>query len=74
MSAAAPGLPFIASRSLPEQHAALLQDALDQACNADPQRARTLRLRGFVRLAPGDYDAIQQFAEEAHAFGYPNLA
>ncbi|WP_321815480.1 MULTISPECIES: phosphate/phosphite/phosphonate ABC transporter substrate-binding protein [unclassified Paraburkholderia] len=73
MSAAAPGLPFIASRSLPEQQAALLRDALDHACAADPQRARTLRLRGFMRLAPADYARIQQFADEARAFGYPNL-
>ncbi|POR48828.1 ABC-type phosphate/phosphonate transport system substrate-binding protein [Paraburkholderia eburnea] len=74
VSAAAPGLPFIASRTVPEQHAALLRDALDAACAADAQRARTLRLRGFVRLAAADYARIEQYADEARALGYPELA
>ncbi|WP_322051766.1 phosphate/phosphite/phosphonate ABC transporter substrate-binding protein [Paraburkholderia bannensis] len=74
MSAAAPGLPFIASRTLPEQQAACLRDALDTACAADTQRARTLRLRGFVRLTPADYATIEHFADEARALGYPELS
>ncbi|MBB3259462.1 ABC-type phosphate/phosphonate transport system substrate-binding protein [Paraburkholderia bannensis] len=73
MSAAAPGLPFIASRNLPDQQAALLRDALDTACAADSQRARTLRLRGFVRLAAADYARIERYADEARALGYPEL-
>lgn len=73
MSAAAPGLPFIASRTLPDQQAALLRDALDTACAADPLRAQTLRLRGFVRLAEADYARIEQYADEASALGYPEL-
>ncbi|WP_322045438.1 phosphate/phosphite/phosphonate ABC transporter substrate-binding protein [Paraburkholderia sp. J67] len=74
MSAAAPGLPFVASRALPLEHTALLRDALDRACAADAARAGTLRLRGFVRLAPADYARIEQFADEARALGYPELA
>jgi ABC-type phosphate/phosphonate transport system substrate-binding protein len=74
LSAAAPGLPFIASRLLPQQQVAWLRDALDTACAADTQRARTLRLRGFVRLTAADYARIEQFADEARALGYPQLA
>jgi ABC-type phosphate/phosphonate transport system substrate-binding protein len=72
-SAAAPGLPFIASRSLPDQQVASLREALDTACAADPQRAQTLRLRGFVRLPASDYARIEQFTDEARALGYPEL-
>ncbi|NIE62801.1 PhnD/SsuA/transferrin family substrate-binding protein [Burkholderia sp. Ax-1719] len=73
MSAPAPGLPFVASRSLPDQQAALLRDALDTAVAADPQRAQTLRLRGFVRLAASDYARIEHYADEARSLGYPEL-
>ncbi|MDS0790620.1 PhnD/SsuA/transferrin family substrate-binding protein [Burkholderia pseudomultivorans] len=74
MTAPAPGLPFIASRALDDAQAAALRDALDHAVAADAARARALRLRGFERLAPGDYDAIAQFAHAAAAHGYPELA
>ncbi|WP_321905493.1 phosphate/phosphite/phosphonate ABC transporter substrate-binding protein [Paraburkholderia tropica] len=73
MTAAAPGLPFIASRTLPVAHAALLRDALDHACTLDALRAKTLRLQGFSRLAPADYAVIEQFADEARANGYAEL-
>ncbi|WP_412529317.1 phosphate/phosphite/phosphonate ABC transporter substrate-binding protein [Burkholderia lata] len=74
MTASAPGLPFIASRALPETQVASLQDALDRAVAADAERARVLRLKGFERLSPGDYDAIARLAEDAAAHGYPELA
>lgn len=73
-TAAAPGLPFVASRALPAEYAARLRDALDVACAADARRAQALRLRGFVRLSGTDYAAIQQCADEARALGYPDLA
>ncbi|WP_175896816.1 phosphate/phosphite/phosphonate ABC transporter substrate-binding protein [Burkholderia pseudomultivorans] len=73
-TAPAPGLPLIASRALDDAQAAALRDALDRAVEADAARARALRLRGFERLAPGDYDAIAQFAHAAAAHGYPELA
>lgn len=73
MTASAPGLPFIASRALGEREAALLRDALDAAHAADAGRARTLRLRGFARLARDDYDEIAAMADAAAALGYPAL-
>ena len=73
-TAPAPGLPFIASHALPAAHAERLRDALDLACAADAQRAKALRLRGFVRLSSTDYATIQQYADEARALGYPELA
>ncbi|WP_334046584.1 phosphate/phosphite/phosphonate ABC transporter substrate-binding protein [Burkholderia cepacia] len=73
-TASAPGLPFIASRALPETQVGALQDALDRAAAADAQRARVLRLNGFERLLPADYDTIARFAQDAAAHGYPELA
>lgn len=73
-TALAPGLPFIASHTLPAAQAARLRDALDLACAADASRAKALRLRGFARLSSPDYAAIQQCADEARSLGYPELA
>ncbi|VWD43312.1 phosphate ABC transporter substrate-binding protein [Burkholderia lata] len=73
-TASAPGLPFIASRALPETQVAALRDALDRVVVADAERARVLRLKGFERLSPGDYDTIARFEHEAAAHGYPALA
>lgn len=73
-TALAPGLPFVASHALPAVQVERLRDALDLACAADAPRAKTLRLRGFVRLSSPDYDAIAQCADEARALGYPDLA
>ncbi|MDN7877190.1 phosphate/phosphite/phosphonate ABC transporter substrate-binding protein [Burkholderia aenigmatica] len=74
MSASAPGLPFIASRALEDTQVAALQDALDHAVTADAERARVLRLKGFERLSPADYDTIARFEQQAAAHGYPALA
>ncbi|MGU8079289.1 phosphate/phosphite/phosphonate ABC transporter substrate-binding protein [Burkholderia pyrrocinia] len=73
-TASAPGLPFIASRALEGGQVAALQDALDRAVAADAERSRMLRLKGFERLSPADYDTIARFAREAAAHGYPELA
>lgn len=73
-TASAPGLPFIASRALPETRVGALQDALDRAAAADAERARVLRLKGFDRLSPADYDTIARFEQAAAAHGYPELA
>jgi ABC-type phosphate/phosphonate transport system substrate-binding protein len=73
MTAPAPGLPLIASRTLGEREAALLRDALDAAAAADIERSRTLRLRGFARLMPDDYEAIATMANAAASLGYPTL-
>ncbi|WP_322014670.1 phosphate/phosphite/phosphonate ABC transporter substrate-binding protein [Paraburkholderia sp. J12] len=73
MTASAPGLPFIASRTLGEREAALLRDALDMAVAVDIDRSRALRLRGFARLARDEYEAIAAMANAATALGYPLL-
>ncbi|WP_027781937.1 MULTISPECIES: phosphate/phosphite/phosphonate ABC transporter substrate-binding protein [Burkholderia] len=73
-TASAPGLPFIASRALADTQVGALQEALDRAVAADAQRARVLRLKGFDRLSPADYDTIARFEREAAARGYPELA
>lgn len=73
MSAPAPGLPLIASRTLGEVSVHRLRDALKQALEADPARARALRLRGFASLTAEDYDRIEHMAHEASALGYPEL-
>ena len=73
MTASAPGLPLIASRALGEDRAEALRDALDAAHAADPERARTLRLRGFARLTPDAYDEIADIANSAAQQGYAAL-
>jgi ABC-type phosphate/phosphonate transport system substrate-binding protein len=73
MTAAASGLPFIASNSLGKTHLHALRDALDHAVAIDTRRARLLRLRGFARLAADDYADIEEMANEARAHGYPVL-
>ncbi|AOJ06045.1 phosphate/phosphite/phosphonate ABC transporter substrate-binding protein [Burkholderia mayonis] len=73
-TASAPSLPFIASRTLGDEQAASLRDALDTAVAADAERAHVLRLRGFERLVPDDYSEIERFARDAAALGYPTLA
>ncbi|HEM7876259.1 phosphate ABC transporter substrate-binding protein [Burkholderia contaminans] len=73
-TASAPGLPLIASRTLEDTQVAALRDALDRAVASDAGRARVLRLKGFERLSPDDYEAIAQFEQEAAAHGYPALA
>lgn len=73
MSASAPGLPLIASRSLDDSDAEVLRDALDAAFIADPERARTLRLQGFERLTRDDYEEIATIARAASDFGYSEL-
>ncbi|NTZ04610.1 phosphate ABC transporter substrate-binding protein [Burkholderia metallica] len=72
-TASAPGLPFVASRALADTQVVALQDALDHAAAADAERARVLRLKGFARLSPADYDTIARFAQGAAAHGYPEL-
>lgn len=74
MTASAPGLPFVASRALTDTQVGALQEALDRAVAVDAERARVLRLKGFDRLAPADYDTIARFAQAAAAHGYPELA
>ncbi|WP_171466233.1 phosphate/phosphite/phosphonate ABC transporter substrate-binding protein [Burkholderia thailandensis] len=73
-TASAPGLPFVASRTLAGAHVAALRDALDAAVATDAERARVLRLRGFARLAPDAYAEIERFERDAAALGYPVLA
>lgn len=73
MTAAAPGLPLIASRTLSEDRVRALRDALDAALAADPERAHTLRLRGFSRLTSEAYAEIEDMADAAARWGYREL-
>ena len=50
-----------------------LQEALERAAAADVERARVLRLKGFDRLSPADYDTIARFEQAAATHGYPEL-
>ena len=73
MTASAPGLPLIASRSLGEDQAEALRDALDAAHATAPERARALRLRGFARLTADAYGEIEDMANAAAQQGYTAL-
>ncbi len=73
MSESAPGLPFIASKTLDQEHLPALRDALGKAVEIDPRRAQALRLRGVAALAAEDYADIEQMANEAALLGYPEL-
>ena len=73
MTASAPGLPLIASRALGEGEVQALRDALDTALAADPERARTLRLRGFARLTGEAYAEIEDMANAAAQQRYTEL-
>lgn len=70
----APALPFIASQALDAEALPLLADALDDALRADRPLAARLRLKRFVRLERGDYEAIHRIEREARELGYPRLA
>lgn len=74
MTADAPGLPLIASRSLNDSDIEALRHALDIAHAADPARANELRLRGFARLTPDAYAEIETLARAASEQGYPELS
>ncbi|SDE33166.1 phosphate/phosphite/phosphonate ABC transporter substrate-binding protein [Paraburkholderia lycopersici] len=73
MTASAPGLPLIASRTLGDEQAEALRAALDAAHAADPARAGKLRLRGFARLTGEAYAEIEEMANTAARLGYPEL-
>ncbi|ELW9445372.1 PhnD/SsuA/transferrin family substrate-binding protein [Burkholderia cenocepacia] len=74
MTASAPGLPFVASRAaLADTQVGALQEALERAAAVDVERARVLRLKGFDRLSPADYETIARFEQAAAAHGYPEL-
>jgi ABC-type phosphate/phosphonate transport system substrate-binding protein len=70
----APGLPFIASKALPEEASIRLADALDDAVRAHPALARRLKLKRFVRRPASDYATILEIERAAIGRGYPALA
>ncbi|MGF6770434.1 ABC-type phosphate/phosphonate transport system substrate-binding protein [Paraburkholderia sp. GAS199] len=72
-SAASPGLPLIASSTVPEATVVALREALAAELDAQPERARRLRLKGFSTLSLADYQRIEQLEDEAHAMGYARL-
>jgi ABC-type phosphate/phosphonate transport system substrate-binding protein len=69
-----PGLPLIASKQVSPEQADALRAALDEALNAQPERARRLKLKGFSHLTAGHYDSIRQMENEARVANYARLA
>lgn len=69
-TASSPGLPLIASPNVDSAWVARLRDALDEAVLSNPARARSLKLRGFARLARDDYQEILALERDAIAHGY----
>ncbi|RDK00304.1 phosphate/phosphite/phosphonate ABC transporter substrate-binding protein [Paraburkholderia lacunae] len=74
VTAASPGLPLIASGTVPSATIEALCESLNQALAAQPDRAKRLRLKGFSALPFVDYERITQLENEARALGYPRLA
>ncbi|MDR6375969.1 PhnD/SsuA/transferrin family substrate-binding protein [Paraburkholderia strydomiana] len=73
MTAASPGLPLIASDTVPAATVEALREALNEALALRPDRARRLRLQGFSTLPLDDYKRIAQLENEARAAGYTRL-
>jgi len=73
MSAAAPGLPLIASLQLGPVQSALLVDVLAMICN-DAQIAGPLHMTGLARTTWQDYQAVVTMEQHALAQGYPRIA
>ncbi len=70
-----PGLPFIASASLPKATVAAAREALFDALD-DPElvEARAaLGLEGARVTTPADYERVLAIEREAEAAGYPRL-
>ncbi|SIT38358.1 conserved hypothetical protein [Paraburkholderia ribeironis] len=74
MTATSPGLPLIASDTVPPATIEALRDALNETLEIQPERAKRLRLQGFSVLSLADYDRIGQLEDEARAAGYTHLA
>ncbi|HEX7908912.1 MAG TPA: PhnD/SsuA/transferrin family substrate-binding protein [Paraburkholderia sp.] len=74
MTAPSPGLPLIASSTVPPATIQALREALGAALTSQPARAKRLRLKGFSVLPPSDYERIEQLESEARAAGYARLA
>ncbi|AFT88037.1 phosphate/phosphite/phosphonate ABC transporter substrate-binding protein [Paraburkholderia phenoliruptrix] len=73
MTAASPGLPLIASDTVPAATVGALREALNEALAVHPERAKRLRLQGFSALTLADYERIAQLENEARAVGYTRL-
>ncbi|RZF25162.1 phosphate ABC transporter substrate-binding protein [Paraburkholderia sp. UYCP14C] len=69
----APGLPFIASRSLGRDTLRLIGPALNDVIASHALLAGRLRLRGLVLLPVSEYQPILDMEAEAARAGYPNL-
>lgn len=74
MTASSPGLPLIASATVPAATIEALRGALNESLEVRPERARRLRLQGFSVLPLADYARITQLEDEARAAGYARLA
>jgi ABC-type phosphate/phosphonate transport system substrate-binding protein len=73
MTASSPGLPLIASATVPAATIEALRGALNDSLTSRPERATRLRLDGFSVLPLSDYERIGQLENEARAAGYARL-
>jgi ABC-type phosphate/phosphonate transport system substrate-binding protein len=73
VTAASPGLPLIASGTVPPATIRALREALNETLEIRPERAKRLRLQGFSVLPLADYARIEQLENEARAAGYARL-
>jgi ABC-type phosphate/phosphonate transport system substrate-binding protein len=73
-TAVSPGLPLIASGTVPPATIEALRGALNETLEIRPERAKRLRLQGFSVLPLTDYERIEQLENEARAAGYARLA
>ncbi|RQS56683.1 phosphate ABC transporter substrate-binding protein [Burkholderia sp. Bp8963] len=69
----APGLPFIASRSLGPDTLRLIAPALNDVIASHSLLAGRLRLRGLALIPVSEYQPILDMEAEAVRTGYPNL-
>lgn len=70
----APGLPFIASRSLEPETLGLLAPTLADIVASRPALLARLRLRGLATISSDAYRAILDMEDGALRAGYPKLA
>jgi ABC-type phosphate/phosphonate transport system substrate-binding protein len=73
-SSSAPGLPWIASGSLPQEWLVRLRTALLEPYEELAAAMHALHIAGFTWRDDGDYARILQLERDAQDLGYPQLA
>ncbi|MRX10592.1 PhnD/SsuA/transferrin family substrate-binding protein [Pseudoduganella sp. FT25W] len=73
-SAQTPGLPLVASRTVPEELVGRLRNALLSPGPVLQSHMRALHIKSFVHCTEADYERILRMEAVAQAVGYPVLA